>query len=498
MIKIQAIFSLFLLFSFVHPQNKSDFMIADSGETPYFAFDEVGKVHLIWANKQKKDRSAQYSIFDSTGNVIKQTRRISSSIYVVNPSLSINKDYVACIWGKRGGLDFTDFNTFIFGMILRDGLDYTEEIEIDDFFYAPKDAHRSTPGMVWHNDSILYSYWYGNGSQSNAFLGVDVYAQRMVFPPLIKSHAFNYVLDNPQIKVDEILPTVIKKMSGNGYLTIWVEKDSVSVLRIAGVSCDDSLKPNSSKITFINFDSVKFFASKPAVFHKQNGNIIIVWERDTTNFQANIFFQEFTEQGTPVGNVAKVNDMPASATSTTVADIDYDGRFIIVWEEWPNLIAQRYLSSGIKIGTNFKLNHTQTNGDYYPITQLRNSKIYTAWNRSDINGATSVWMNILDFDNPIVSVVKNKEYPTTYSLSQNYPNPFNPSTTISYQLPEDVMVTITMYDEIGREVRTLIQETKPAGSYEIKVDGEKLASGIYFYKMTAGSFVSSKKMLLLK
>ena len=88
--------------------------------------------------------------------------------------------------------------------------------------------------------------------------------------------------------------------------------------------------------------------------------------------------------------------------------------------------------------------------------------------------------------------------PWTYSLKQNYPNPFNPSTTISYSIAKQTLVTIKVYDIIGREISTLVNEEKNSGSYAIKFDGSKLTSGIYFYQIKAGNYVSSKKMLLLK
>jgi hypothetical protein len=83
-------------------------------------------------------------------------------------------------------------------------------------------------------------------------------------------------------------------------------------------------------------------------------------------------------------------------------------------------------------------------------------------------------------------------------LAQNYPNPFNPSTTIRYQLPQDGMVTLKVYDILGSEVATLVNEQKAAGRFEVNFDASRLASGVYIYKITSGGYVSSKKMLLVK
>jgi len=91
-----------------------------------------------------------------------------------------------------------------------------------------------------------------------------------------------------------------------------------------------------------------------------------------------------------------------------------------------------------------------------------------------------------------------------FSLSQNYPNPFNPITTITYQIPKTSFVTLKVYDVLGNEIVTLINEEKPAGSYEVEFQSAigsataGLASGMYFYQLKVGNYVETKKMLLLK
>ena len=88
--------------------------------------------------------------------------------------------------------------------------------------------------------------------------------------------------------------------------------------------------------------------------------------------------------------------------------------------------------------------------------------------------------------------------PVGYSLSQNYPNPFNPTTVISYGIPKTENVTLKVYNELGREVATLINMKQGAGNYSIKFNGSNLSSGIYYYKLESGNFVATKKMILKK
>ncbi len=88
--------------------------------------------------------------------------------------------------------------------------------------------------------------------------------------------------------------------------------------------------------------------------------------------------------------------------------------------------------------------------------------------------------------------------PKEFSLSQNYPNPFNPNTVIKYQLPISSQVAIKVYDLLGNEIKTLVNEEKPAGFYEVEFNASNLSSGFYIYKITAGNFIQTKKMIVLK
>jgi hypothetical protein len=101
---------------------------------------------------------------------------------------------------------------------------------------------------------------------------------------------------------------------------------------------------------------------------------------------------------------------------------------------------------------------------------------------------------------PISTGISGTETPISFSLSQNYPNPFNPTTNIKYQIANNLprQVTLKIYDILGKEAMTLVNERQSPGLYEIQFDGSKLSSGIYFYKLTAGDFSDVKSMILIK
>ncbi len=101
-------------------------------------------------------------------------------------------------------------------------------------------------------------------------------------------------------------------------------------------------------------------------------------------------------------------------------------------------------------------------------------------------------------DTTVTGIEEEIKSASTFFLSQNYPNPFNPTTNIQYQIPQPGLVTLKVYDVLGNEVANLVNEEKPAGSYTVKFDGSKLASGIYFYQLKPGSFTATKKLILMK
>ena len=90
------------------------------------------------------------------------------------------------------------------------------------------------------------------------------------------------------------------------------------------------------------------------------------------------------------------------------------------------------------------------------------------------------------------------EVVNSYKLDQNYPNPFNPSTSIKYSIPDDGVVSLTVYNTLGQKIASLVNQYKQAGNYEVKFDASRFTSGIYFYRLEAGKFTSVKKMILMK
>ncbi|HQY53396.1 MAG TPA: T9SS type A sorting domain-containing protein, partial [Ignavibacteria bacterium] len=127
---------------------------------------------------------------------------------------------------------------------------------------------------------------------------------------------------------------------------------------------------------------------------------------------------------------------------------------------------------------------------------------YSYTDRGLTSGNYSYRLKQIDFNGNFeyfnLSNEVNIGVPAAYELSQNYPNPFNPSTSISFNIPTDGIVSLKLFDMSGKEVSTLVNEVKTAGYYSVNFNAANLTSGIYFYELRADNFSAVKKMMLVK
>jgi hypothetical protein len=142
-------------------------------------------------------------------------------------------------------------------------------------------------------------------------------------------------------------------------------------------------------------------------------------------------------------------------------------------------------------------------GDYIGITAY-NNKVRPLWTTTIGMGNSNLWTAIIDTFTIGIKPIST-EVPERFMLYQNYPNPFNPSTYIKYSISENGkrkmengIVTLKVFDILGKEIETLVNEKQSPGTYEVSWDGTQYPSGVYFYKLIAGDFVETKKMLLVK
>jgi hypothetical protein len=168
---------------------------------------------------------------------------------------------------------------------------------------------------------------------------------------------------------------------------------------------------------------------------------------------------------------------------------------------WENYRPQLWTQYGFRDAFNLNVNWWDTDIigiDQGPmIIMIENYRTGRVWQRFMSNPDVQRGLQLAGFT-PTTSVENTKEAPTEFLLDQNFPNPFNPSTTIGFRVQGSGRVRLNVLDLLGREVASLVDEEKEAGSYSVTWNAQNAASGVYYYKLTAGSFTQTKKMLLLQ
>jgi hypothetical protein len=149
----------------------------------------------------------------------------------------------------------------------------------------------------------------------------------------------------------------------------------------------------------------------------------------------------------------------------------------ISWTHWNNGLPSATICSEMNLIDSSSI------GKYYILAATDGRGMYIR----DISG-----------DDPIGIKHNNNSVPGRFELSQNYPNPFNPTTEIKFGIPKTGLVKLVVYNILGQEVATLVNEVKEAGSYNVSFNASELPSGVYFYKLTSANFSDTKKMLLVK
>ena len=198
-------------------------------------------------------------------------------------------------------------------------------------------------------------------------------------------------------------------------------------------------------------------------------------------------------------------DMGAFEYSFAVSGLDYSINNSTVLLEWNTIEGILYYkverSTDSLFTENVESNYSQTNS--YTDNDLEYNIEYFFRVSAYVNGFWSNWSNVVSITLESVGVEDENQIPTVFKIHQNHPNPFNPTTTLRYNLPDDGMVNITIYDMMGRVVRNLVNDHQSAGYKTIHWNGtngfgEPVAAGVYLYQIHAGNFQQTKKMILLK
>jgi len=203
------------------------------------------------------------------------------------------------------------------------------------------------------------------------------------------------------------------------------------------------------------------------------------------------------------GQIANQTDfMITQLQSTLKSDADSGHTDIPYFKKYENLLMTQLNNAGATIKVFPQITLGDQNGAPLSYCEYASQVIqeagYPGFAVWFTPASISDVLSLLQYWRGATSIQKLNDVPYNFMLEQNFPNPFNPTTTINYQLSTTCFVTLKVYDMLGREVATLINEKQIQGNYSLLFNGAKLSSGVYIYRLFAGNRIATMKMLLLK
>ncbi len=230
-----------------------------------------------------------------------------------------------------------------------------------------------------------------------------------------------------------------------------------------------------------------------------NGRVHVFWrDSPTPTAMEQVFYKQSTDGGNNWGSNSQLT------TGFVGTEIDAASRFSnlhIIWTDSRNppnyeIFYKHSTDNGITWGADTRLTNDPANS-WAGSVGVSDSIVHVIWGDMR-NGTGEIYhkMNLTGNPNGIIQI--NPEIPKIYNLTQNYPNPFNPVTKIRFQLPKNGFVSMEIYDALGRNLTTLVNEDLNPGVYEVEWNAASQPSGIYFYRITASEFSEVKKMVLVK
>jgi len=227
-----------------------------------------------------------------------------------------------------------------------------------------------------------------------------------------------------------------------------------------------------------------------------DNNIHITWEDHRTSPSGEIFYIRSTNFGADWSAETRLTFNAADVYRPSISS--FQEKVHLTWSDLRNPELEVFYLRSMDNGNNWEaedsLSSFPVNSEESRVSAFEGN-VFVVWADFPLGGISEIIFRRYTSPAPVNNETNP---PTEFDLYQNYPNPFNPYTTIEYQIPEISLVTLKVYDVLGNEITTLVNEEKPAGSYEVEFDATTLPSGVYFYRLQAGDFFETKKMVLMK
>jgi hypothetical protein len=431
-------------------------------------------VHVVWYDFRDGNFEIYYKrSIDAGVSWGADTRLTNNSADSWNPSVAVSGSVVYIVWE-----DHRDGNYEIYYKRSQDagvswGADTRQTNNISNSQFPSISVSGSVVHIVWAderdgNDEIYYKRSLDGGVS----WGSDI--------RLTNNTAYSW---NPSIAVSGSVVNVVWYDTRDGNYEIYYKRSTD-----AGVSWGTDIRLTNN-IAYSYGPSISFSGS---VVH-------VVWydDRDGNN---EIYYKRSTDGGESWGEDTRLTNNSASSYNPSVT---VSGSVVqIVWrdnrDENSEIYYKRSTDEGVSWGADTRLTNNSAYSDYPSIT-VSGSVVHVVWfdNRDGIYNYEIYYKR--DSTGNLVGIKNiSSEIPSSYSLEQNYPNPFNSITNVKFQISNSGSVKIIVFDLLGKEVATLVNEQLAPGTYTVDFDATNLPSGVYFYRLTTNDFTATKKLILLK
>ena len=430
-------------------------------------------VYAVWFN-QRSFYWEIYNRYSTNGgmNWLEDTRLSNSYAYSGSPAIAVSGSLVHVVW-----YDLRDGNNEIYyRRSTNSGINWFLNTRLTndsaDSYYPSIAVSGNIVHVVWQdNRDGNYEIYYKRTTDGGATWGSDT--------RLTNNTA------------GSSFPSVA--VSGSNVHVIWFDGRDGSYPEIYYKRSTDGGINWGADTRLTNNTAVSWYPSIAV-----SGSLVNVVWHDTRDGNREIYYKRSADGGlnwdtdTRLTNNTAVSSYPSIAVSGSLVHV--------VWQDERAGNSEIYYKLSIDGGINWDTDIRLTNNtavSWNPSVAVSGSQVHVVW--TDDRGSKN---EIYYKRNPTGNLTGmqniSTEIPSTFSLEQNYPNPFNPSTVIRYQLPVVSKVSLKVYDVMGREVETLVNERLQPGTYETTFDDSKLSSGVYFYMMSAGNYNETKRMILMK
>ena len=473
--------------------------------SPSITTDGAGGAIIAWRDNRTKDYDIYAQRINADGNIL----WTSTGVPVCTDTN--NQDYPMLTSDGQGGAI----------IIWEDGRHHYNSINIFDLYAQRINANGK---LLWAGGGVPvctdssdmgYQSITSDGSGGAIFVrtGFRNDSNRIYVQRINSNGNKMWGADGRQIcsELSTPLETQITGDGSHGAIITWTDTRN-----LIGQVCVQRIDANGNPLWQANGIAIcQYHSIYSSIASDGQGGAFITWadNRNNNTSNWNIYAQRINGNGKTLWTQDGIPICTDTSEQLDNQITSFGNGAIITWDDGRNgnlnydIYAQRIDSGGATLWAkdgNIVCDE-KANQDLPQITYGGNGGAIIAWedqrnygfNSNDIyaqyiSGDGSIPAKYLNVSN------QNAAAPGKFQLNQNYPNPFNPSTTIQYQIPKSGMVIIKVYDVLGREVKTLVNQYQQNGKYDIKFDGSNFPSGIYYYRMQIGNFSETKKLILLK